>query len=333
MAFPDYVFVYEPGGPTNFPASKKFTWHPIKKNLGPNAGATPELLAELIATGLVDETEELSLGEWCKKLTHFPESITGLKKLRMLSVATGKFTDWQHVYTLESLKKLSLREKLSGDLPEGISGLWNLEELTIQGKRITSLPADLGELRNLKLLVIANTGLTELPASFGKLTALVELRMSFVKKLKALPDGLEGLRSLQILKTDYVPLAALPDGLGQLPELRKLAILHGKVKKLPSPVSWPKLQVLNLQGPLTKWPKDFSVPVLEEALLGEKFKELPPLPAHSLKKLWVNAPLVKVDPALATVKTLEIQCSPAAVDSLDAATRAVFGERLKPTWT
>lgn len=329
---PKYVFVFEPGGPTNYPSSAKFTWQPQTGQLGFEAGATAELLDEVLATGVVDGVEKLSIGEWCKKLTHLPDSISRLTELRSARVETKQFVGWEGLYGLTSLRSLFVGEKVAGELPAGISGLQQLEELTIKGKGITSLPADIGSLERLKSLTIVNTKLTELPEGICGLAALESLVLSFAKKVKSLPEGMERLGSLRHLKTVSVPLATLPEGLAQHPELRTLEIQSGKVKKLP-PVDWPKLESLDLFGPLSKWPTSFAAPMLNKAVLGDKFKELPALASDVLEDLVVNAPLSKVDPALAAVAKLRMQCTEAAYQALTDDERAAFGDRLRPTWS
>ncbi|MCA9616456.1 MAG: hypothetical protein H6722_13215 [Sandaracinus sp.] len=330
MSFPKFVFVLPDEGNPEIPNGTKLTWHPASRELSFSPGGTAEHLDELLATGLVDEAVSIRISEFAKKVERLPESTSRLHALRSVRIETSQFTDWPSVYRLSSLRSLFVDEKVA-ELPSGLAQLEALEELTIKGKKITALPADLGRLSALQTLVVVNAPVTELPDLAG-LTSLRTLRLVWTKKLKALPEGLEQLTSLERVETDYVPLTEIPAGLAKHATLRALVVRSGKVKKLPD-VSWPELRELELFGPLKKLPKIFHAPALERVVLGDALDALPPLPASTLQKLDVNAPLASVDPALAAVPQLRLRCTKAAYAKLDASTQEAFGARLQGTWS
>lgn len=347
MTFPESVAVY-PEGPepksVDIPPKTRFTWDPTRKALGLESKTTPEDLAALAESGVIDGVEILSIGAYDKKMTGLPALPPGVThSLRRVQIDSSKVTDWTSIYALDGVRELEIDEKVS-TLPEGIGAMSSLEELTVKGKRLKELPTDLTELRSLKVLKILYSPVAALPADLGELP-LEELALIGTKKLKALPESIGECRTLRILRTQDLPLKALPEGVYSLPALEVLSVQQSRLAKLGDAIDWPAMRELDLQARYKKWPKEVSMPVLEQAVLGMKFAELPDLFVPSLKRIWVNAPLKSVDPRFAQLENrlesrergapmmgVKMTCTKAAFDALSDEEREAFAGRLKPAY-
>ncbi len=347
MKFPEIVAVYPEGPPpksVDTTPKTRFTWDPTTKCLGMEPKTTPEDLAKLMATGVCDGMVGISIGEYDKNMTGLPPLPEGVQaSLQEVHIWSSKFTDWSGLYALDRVKSLFIHEKVSV-IPEGISGMTSLETLVIKGRRLKELPPDLATLSSLKSLKIVSAPITALPDTLGQLP-LETLELDWTKKLKTLPDSLGQCQTLRTLSTDCVPLKALPEGIYTHKSLETLSILNAKISKLGSAIDWPALRHLDLQSNYKKWPAKVSIPQLEEAVLGQKFGQLPDLFVPSLKRIWVHAPLTSVDPRLAGLTNqrksnqrgapmmgVKMTCTKAAYEALSEAEREAFGSRLTPEW-
>lgn len=347
MTFPDSVAVY-PEGPqpksVDITPKTRFTWDPTSKCLGMETKTTPEDLAALAQSGVVDGVELLVIGPHDKKMTGLPALPAGVtSSLHTVKIDSAKLSDWEGVYALDGVRELVIGEKVSA-LPDGIAAMTALEHLTLGGKRLKELPADLTELGSLRSLKLLRCPVTALPETLGELP-LEELALIGTKKLKALPESIGECRTLRVLRTQDVALKALPEGVYSLPALEKLSLTRSKLAKLGEAIDWPAMRELHLEASYKKWPKEVSMPALEQAVLGMKFKELPDLFVPSLRRIWVNAPLKSVDPRFAQLENrlesrergapmmgVKMSCSKAAFEALSDEEREAFAGRLKPTY-
>ncbi|GKV17372.1 hypothetical protein SLEP1_g27887 [Rubroshorea leprosula] len=202
--------------------------------------------------------EYLNLTGW-GKLTEFPHQIQNLNLTALKSVS---ITDFKEVETLpkwlgnlSSLKSLSiwgcLRLKY---LPSGLSFFTTLERLTIyRCPNLVSAKLDeiLGGLACLKTLWIGpfSEELEEFPclSSIHNLgTSLEELRLYGWAKLTQLPHQIQHLTGLRHLSIwDFHGVKALPEWLGNLSSLQDLCIKYCEnLKHLPSAESIRRLSEL-----------------------------------------------------------------------------------------
>ena len=326
---PDYVTIWPDDEKSVDTDSKcRFTWRPGSKTLGVEPKATPELLGELAATGFIDGLCAIKIGEWAKAMTGLPPLPPAVaESLQSLTVRSTKLRDWSGVYALPQLEELDVEVD---EIPDGISALTSLRRLRIKSKRLKALPSDLGELSELKHLAIVSAPITELPEG---LVALEELSLSGTKKLKQLPDSLGANGTLRLLRSDSAPLKQLPPTVWEGEALEELAVAGSKLSKVGARIRWPVLRVLELSGgTFKKWPSEFSAPQLQKVKIEGKHQTLPDLFTPTLADLFVNAPLASVDPRLAELAKVRMQCSKAAYAALSDAEREAFGTKLKGTW-
>ncbi|MFT5352965.1 MAG: hypothetical protein ACI9KE_000162 [Polyangiales bacterium] len=337
---PDYLTLWPDDEPSVDISSKsRFTWRPRAKELGIEPKATPELLAELAATGCIDGIQKLTVSEWSKTMSGLPvlpESIAA--SLAEVQIGNSTFIDWSELYALPALQRLVLDEKVSV-LPDGIGALKNLVHLEIRGKRLKELPADLDALTSLRELVIVNSPIKALPEKLGELP-LERLYLSWTKKLKSLPEGLGSCKTLRQLETISVPLKSLPDELYSSEALEVLSIEGAKLSNLGPRLACPNLRVLNLSGGFKLWPPEVILPKLEEFCVaaGSKITTLPDVYTSNLKHISVHASLESIDPRFAQIENwsrgrsrmgVMLSCTEAALEALSEEERAAFAGRLK----
>ncbi|GLT99176.1 hypothetical protein SLE2022_166340 [Rubroshorea leprosula] len=202
--------------------------------------------------------EYLNLTGW-GKLTEFPHQIQNLNLTALKSVS---ITDFKEVETLpkwlgnlSSLKSLSIWGCLGLKyLPSGLSFFTTLERLTIyRCPNLVSarLKEILGGLARLKTLWIGpfSEELEEFPSlsSIHNLgTSLEELRLYGWAKLTQLPHQIQHLTALRHLSIwDFHGVKALPEWLGNLSSLQDLCIKYCEnLKHLPSAESIRRLSEL-----------------------------------------------------------------------------------------
>lgn len=337
MQIPDYVTIWpDDQDHVDINKSTRFTWRPASRELSFEPKTSPELFSELAQTGAIDGLRSIRISEWAKGMTRFPdlpESVTST--LTSITVNSAKFDGWEELYHLPQLELLEVGEKVSA-LPDGISSLARLTRLRVEGKRLAVLPADLSRLPRLRHLELVNCPITELPETLGELP-LAALRLSWTKKLKALPETLGLCHTLRVVETDGVPLKSLPEGMWTLPHLEELLLRSSKISRLGARITLPSLVRLDLQGKYKKWPTEVALPALEDAVLSEKFTDLPELTSPRLKRLWVNAPLTRISKRYASIpstpgKGLRLTCTKATYEALDEDTRAAYAGRLVGSW-
>lgn len=313
------------------PRGTLFMWTPETGKLNLQPGAKPEHLQELAETGHIDSVKSISIGEKCKKMTHFPNlPKVVINSLEELYVSTPKMENLEGIYKLSALNILHLRlgSKVS-TLPTGIKELKNLETLHISGTRLNALPTDFGKLSKLKHLKIADSPITNLPEDIDK-TPLESIELSRLKKLKVLPNSLGNVTTIRTIKLDFVPVKKMPEGIYTLPKLESLVVQDSKLSKLANTINWPNLKELNLHACYKKWPKDFFAPKLEDVYIGGSFTDVPDnLFQKKIDRLIINAPLENIDPQWASIRLLGGQCTQKALDKLSESERKALANRFK----
>ncbi|XP_015083468.1 putative disease resistance protein RGA1 [Solanum pennellii] len=133
--------------------------------------------------------------------------------------------------TLSSVKKLELVhwDKADATCFRSISNVNTLTSLSISSNKVTSLPEEMFKsLENLKDLEICFYNLEELPSSLASLNALKILELVSCGALESLPEeGVKRLTSLKELSIyDCKKIKCLPEGLQHLTELTILRIIQ-----------------------------------------------------------------------------------------------------------
>ena len=119
----------------------------------------------------------------------------------------------QFILKLEHLGYLEIHLLTCTELPEAISGCWNLQSLHF----------------------ISCKGFVILPKSIGKLKKLRTLELNHITDLESLPESIGDCQDLQFLQLNYCgKLRDIPSSMGRLGNLRVLHILRCSSLQLPS---------------------------------------------------------------------------------------------------
>jgi len=169
-------------------------------------------------TGFWVENHEItSLSLNSCELNQLPDSISGLKSLKDLSIAFNPITV----------------------LPSSIGDLTSLEFLDFLGCQLESLPDSIGNLLSLIHLELGRNKLTTLPDSIGNLTSLKYFFLSH-NRIENLPLSMIKLKSLHELDLSYT-FAGLAF-IDTLPECVKILATHGV-----------KIEITRFQAELSKY--------------------------------------------------------------------------------
>jgi hypothetical protein len=181
----------------------------MEKKLVLSATATGEEVTEVLASGLVDDVEQLVFGVakppkgteivelstdlsslvhvrtavvWFPPVPECLFSLPGLEELEIASM-TPSFSRVGRPYP--SLKKLTVRgfraRKLLKALPEDIACLSGLEELHATGVGLKSLPEGLSEVPLRVLKIHEARGLKKIPGAFGPELEVLQLSNTGIK--------------------------------------------------------------------------------------------------------------------------------------------------------
>lgn len=196
----------------------------------------------------------------CRKISRLTPAIGRLTELENLTLDEVPSQDSlpAELWSLPSLKQLSLRDCRLTALPESLGNLQNLEWLNITAtssndtlrQALRTLPVSLGRLRKLKMLVVRSGGLEILPSSLGDLESLTYLAISG-NRLDSLPSSIGKLKKLDQLDAGQNRLAALPTALGSLKSLKHMNLGINRLASLPASIGdIDSLRTLNLIGNL-----------------------------------------------------------------------------------
>lgn len=140
-------------------------------------------------SGVISNTNLISLGLERMCITHFPEDF----------------------FTFPKLEKLNLVENYFISLPEEIGNLPKLWEFNCsENPQLKSLPKAIGKLTNLRVLEARNCGLHTLPSSIGKCTSLYNIALDGCP-IYDLPETMKNIE-LSSFSTDSPFLTVLPRG-------------------------------------------------------------------------------------------------------------------------
>ncbi|CAI5459858.1 unnamed protein product [Closterium sp. Yama58-4] len=225
-------------------------------------------LQQLIAPSLVNQSSALAqathddLSNKSDSDSDMVARLDLLSSLQHLHIALSNLSALpESLADLVQLRVLLLEEcPAMTSLPDSLTSLSNLRQLTLKSlPLLTHLPEDIGQLKALRHLSLESCqALNALPPSFTLLSALVRLTIADCNKLTCLSDSISSLSSLASLSLTRLPF----------------------LRRLPSPLSLPRLIKLSLQGckRMRALPCDLgSFPCLREVDLDGciRLKELP----------------------------------------------------------
>ncbi|TYL47328.1 leucine-rich repeat-containing protein kinase family protein [Marinomonas sp. IMCC 4694] len=164
----------------------------VRLQLSENLTAFPEAIYDL-----ADTLEILDLSH--NALSHLPEDLPRLKKLRIVFCSNNRFTE----------------------LPAVLGRCEHLEMIGFKSNHITrvtssSLPSQT------RWLILTDNHITDLPDDMGRLTQLQKLALAG-NRLRRLPDSMAACRKLELIRLSANQLDAFPDVLLALPRLAWLA--------------------------------------------------------------------------------------------------------------
>ncbi|XP_062182305.1 putative disease resistance protein RGA4 [Phragmites australis] len=105
------------------------------------------------------------------------------------------------ILKFEYLGYLEIHNVRCIQLPEAISGCWNLQALYfINCKGFVTLPKSIGKLKKLRALELMNTDLESLPQSIGECRDLQCLELYSCYKLREIPNSIGKIENLRVLQ-------------------------------------------------------------------------------------------------------------------------------------
>ncbi|CAH2033796.1 unnamed protein product [Thlaspi arvense] len=195
----------------------------------------------------------------CKSLKFLPESIGDMDTLHSLFLEGSNIEKLPKDFgKMENLVLLRMNNcKNLKRLPESFGDLKSLQHMYMQETTVAELPQSFGNLSKLRVLKMLKKPLfrssesdeepcfVEVPDSFSNLVLLEELDARSWGISGKIPDVLEKLSSLKILKLGNNYFHSLPSSLEGLSNLRELSLYDcQELTRLP-PLPW-KLEQLNL---------------------------------------------------------------------------------------
>jgi Leucine-rich repeat (LRR) protein len=168
-----------------------------------------------------------------------PSSLSGLRRLRTLSLNDNQITAIDGVFSNLPISSLSLKNNQLVELPNDLfSALTLLTDLDLSGNVISSIPA--GSFRNnggLVTLRLRSHKLDSIPAGlFSTLSGLhlLDMRGAHMDASALPPDVFSAFGSLEILFLRASQIVELPPGaLGNLRTLKALHLWHGAISEMP----------------------------------------------------------------------------------------------------
>lgn len=183
-------------------------------------------------------------------LTEIPNSIGSLPKLKILDLKHNKLTTLPtSIGNLPCLEVLNLHGNQLNILPSALENLSSLKKLKLGLNNLQAVPEWVKNLHNLKKLGLGgNKYLSNFQEWIDFLPPLVELNLYDID-IKALPDSIGTLNSLEVLKLPNNQLTKLPKSFMKLSNLKILDLSWNDITSLPEWInSLSSLEELNLRG-------------------------------------------------------------------------------------
>jgi Leucine-rich repeat (LRR) protein len=136
------------------------------------------------------------------------------------------------IFTLDSLKSLSLVKCGLKSLPATMAQWSNLEELDLSGNLLSHLPLEIGSLTHLSIVNLRDNALRTLPDTLCNLKSLIYLDVS-ENLISALPAQIDRLQNLTYLYANQDSLVTLPESIALLPFLKELNVSGNRISSLP----------------------------------------------------------------------------------------------------
>jgi Leucine-rich repeat (LRR) protein len=195
------------------------------------------------------------------QLIKIPPSIGALKNLKTLDLKHNKLTDLPpSMENLSSLEILNLHGNQLNTIPSSLKDLSSLKKLKLGLNNLKSVPKWISNLSSLKKLSLGgNKSLSQIEDWIDFLPPISELNL-YDNDIKALPESIGSLDSLEILILPNNHLSNLPESFKKLASLKKLDLSWNNITDLPEWIeSLSSLEELNLRGnKLSKLPESIS---------------------------------------------------------------------------
>jgi Leucine-rich repeat (LRR) protein len=150
------------------------------------------------------------------------------------------------IFKLINLKKLSLNFNYIPILPESIINLIKLEELYLKNISITDLPESLFKLTKLKKLNLSLNNISYIPDSISKLSNLEILNLSS-NKISDISESILKLTNLEKLYLNNNLINILPQSICNLFKLKDIDISFNPISYILKPIyKLPKLQYIGM---------------------------------------------------------------------------------------
>ncbi|RID77367.1 hypothetical protein BRARA_A00288 [Brassica rapa] len=202
------------------------------------------------------------------------EKLSLIKLASLIEVSSKKAT-----------KELNLQNKLSEQvewLPDSIGKLSTLTSLDLSENHIVVLPNTIGGLSSLTNLDLRSNRITHLPESIGELINL----------LKALPEAIGKITTLEILSVRYNNIRQLPTTMSSLSSLKELDVSFNELESVPESLCFAtalvKLNVGNNFADMVSLPRSIgNLEMLEELDISNNQIRVLPESFRMLTKLRV----------------------------------------------
>ncbi|KAF8018997.1 hypothetical protein BT93_H3773 [Corymbia citriodora subsp. variegata] len=222
----------------------------------------------------------------CEELVQVDRSIGKLKHLMFLNLGGCRKLQMlpDEMVELEALRELLVDGTSITKIPEwkGMKKLETLSASSCESLSMCNFSSCLTSLLNPRL---GGTKITELP--FGNFASLVELNLSW-SKIQELPNSIEKMKNLRVLRVSYTGLQKLPSALGMLENLEEI-YAHGCRNlrgEIPSEIG--RLSCLRIL-----------------ILLDTRISEVPKLP-ESMTNLYLTAYPSKRQPDFSNLLNLRV---------------------------
>jgi Leucine-rich repeat (LRR) protein len=176
------------------------------------------------------------LGIYDTKITHLPNEITKLVRLKILKLSnTGLMSLPDAIGNLKFLVKLYLPKNDLKSLPDTIQDLQLLQELTLSNNPDLHSIESVTELSSLTFLDTRHCPIEILPRDLPKLTILYMSNNSLTN-LNGIGTLGTGINTPKYFYFDQNFIQFIPPGIREIKYLRSLKLDHNKLKTLPKDI-------------------------------------------------------------------------------------------------